>query len=85
MVALDCLDFLHLTFLFYLRAFFRRVGFFVGTHPWKVIVAVNCITMLCAYAAVSVMWPFVYNPELNYNIIEQMDDKNTTNRVARYK
>jgi len=74
MVALDCLDFLHLTFLFYLRAFFRRVGFFVGTHPWKVIVAVNCITMLCAYAAVSVMWPFVYNPELNYNIIEQMDE-----------
>lgn len=70
---LECLDCIHLTFLFYLRATFRKIGYFVGSHPWKVIVFVNLMTVFCAYAAVSVMWPFAYNPELNDNILEEMD------------
>ena len=80
---LECLDCIHLTFLFYLRATFRKIGYFVGSHPWKVIVFVNLMTVFCAYAAVSVMWPFAYNPELNDNILEEMDASFLGNRMAR--
>jgi len=71
---LDALDCIHVTFLYYLRATFRRIGYFVGSNPWKVIVSVNLLTVFCAYAALSVMWPFAHNPELNDNIVEEMDE-----------
>ena len=50
---LDYLDCIHVTFLYYLRAMFRKIGFFVGSHPWPTIVGVNLLTVFCAYAALS--------------------------------
>ena len=71
---LDALDCIHVTFLYYLSVTFQRIGYFVGSNPWKVIVSVNLFTVFSAYAALSVMWPFAHNSELNNNIMEDMDE-----------
>ena len=73
-MKLDCLDGIHVTFLFYLRVLFQKIGFFVGSNPWKVIVTVHLVTIFCVYGAISVMWPFAYHPELNENVMEELDE-----------
>ena len=67
------LDCIHETFLFFLRAFFRKVGFFVGSNPWSVIVSVNLFTVFCFYGALSNQWPYFYNPLLNDNVLTGLD------------
>ena len=52
----------------------QAIGRFVGRRPFPVIAVVNLLTVFCAYGALSVQWPFVYNPYLNDNVLEGMDD-----------
>lgn len=40
----------------------------------RVIIFVQLLSVLCGYGAVSVMWPFAYNPYLNENLVEGIDD-----------